>query len=201
MRRWRNSNTDDTRLWVITVLGAISPAMHLADRRPQPFHLDPARLALAALLGLSLGAFGMALVGQFVFGLVPCVLCLYQRVPYVVVAGLAALGLLLPLTGTARHRLVIAAGVIFLIGAGLAVYHVGVEEHWWVAATGCAGTPVGQMTIEQLKSQLWTPQKPCDQVDFRFLGLSLAGWNAIGSLFLAAGCFFGAARIGSRRRA
>lgn len=174
--------------------------MDIAQRRSQSLLLDPARLTLAALLGVCLGAVGMALVGQFVFGLVPCVLCLYQRVPYAVVAGLTALGLMLPLSATVRWRLIGVSAVVFLAGAGIAFYHVGVEAHWWAAATGCAGTPVGQMTIEQLQSQLWTPQKPCDQVDFRFLGLSLAGWNTLISLALAAGCALQVARLGSRRR-
>ena len=175
--------------------------MDIAQRRPQPLLYDSARLTLAALLVVSLGAVGMALVGQFVFGFVPCILCLYQRVPYAVVAGLAALGVLLPLTATARRRLVAISGVVFLVGAGIAFYHVGVEEHWWGAVTGCAGTPVGQMSMEQFQAQLWTPQKPCDQVDFRFLGLSLAGWNAIVSLALAVGCILQAVRLSSRSSA
>jgi Disulfide bond formation protein DsbB len=174
--------------------------MDYAHRRPRPFRPEPARLSLAALVAIGLGALAMALVGQYVFGLVPCVLCLYQRAPYAVVAGLAALGLVLPLSAAARRRLIAASGVVFLLGAGLAFYHVGVEHHWWGAVTGCAGTPVAQLTVDQLQSQLWTPQKPCDQVDFRFIGLSLAGWNAIMSLALALGCVLQTARLGSRRR-
>ncbi len=170
--------------------------MNLAHRPPSLL-LDPARLTLVVLLGVSLGAVGAALVGQFAFGLVPCILCLYQRVPYVVVAGLSALGLLLPLTAAVRRRQVAMAGVVFLVGAAIAFYHVGVEAHWWAAATGCAGTPVGQMTMEQFQAQLFTPQKPCDQVDVRILGLSLAGWNTIASLVLAVGCLLQSRRLSS----
>ncbi|QNT70841.1 disulfide bond formation protein B [Defluviicoccus vanus] len=171
--------------------------MDTVQRRPQPITVDPVRMTLAALLVVGLGAIGMALVGQFAFGLVPCILCLYQRVPYAVVAGLSALGVLLPLTTTVRRRLVAMAGVVFLVGAAIAFYHVGVEAHWWAAATGCAGTPVGQMTMEQFQAQIFTPQKPCDQVDVRFLGLSLAGWNTIASLVLAVGCLLQSRRLSS----
>lgn len=175
--------------------------MDLAHRRSPLLLLDPTRLALAALLVVGLGAVAMALVGQFAFGLQPCILCLYQRVPYVIVAGLSALGLMLPLTATVRHRLVAVAGIVFLTGAGLAFYHVGVEEHWWGAITGCAGAPVGQLSMEQFRAQILTPHKPCDQVDWRFLGLSLAGWNAILSTILAGLCFVGARRLANGRPA
>lgn len=174
--------------------------MDIARHRSRPLLLGPTRLSLAALLIVSVAAITLALIGQFHFGMVPCVLCLYQRVPYVAVAGLSALGLILPLSDDARRRLLVASGVAFLIGGGIAFYHVGVEAHWWGAITGCAGTPVGQMTIEQFQAQLWRPQKPCDEVDWRLLGLSLAGWNSIGSLILAGACFLQATRLGSRRR-
>lgn len=186
--------------WPRGIAGAITSAMDYAHRRPRPFLLDPARLSLAALAAIGLGALAMALVGQYVFGLAPCILCLYQRVPYAVVAGIALLGLALPLSTSARRRLVAASGIAFLFGAAIAFYHVGVEEHWWSAITGCAGTPMTEITIDQLQSRLWEPQKACDQVDWRLFGLSLAGWNGIASLMLATGCFLRTARLGSRRR-
>lgn len=154
---------------------------------------------MAALFVVGTGGLVGAVIGQFVFGMQPCVLCLYQRIPYAIVAGLALLGLLLPLGSGIRRWLVAVAGVVFLFGSALAFYHAGVEWHWWGAITACGGAPLGEMSMEQFQAQLLSPQKPCDQVDWRVLGLSLAGWNSLGSLGLAVLCFVQTWRLGARR--
>jgi disulfide bond formation protein DsbB len=86
--------------------------------------------------------------------------------------------------------------VAMLIGAGLGVYHSGVEWKWWVGPTDCSG-PVANFgsagsllqTIEQ------TPVVRCDEAAWRLLGLSLAGYNAIISLAIAGIALWGAAAV------
>ena len=142
---------------------------------------------------ICLGAIAFAYIGQYGFGLEPCILCLYQRIPYAVAAGVALLTAVLPLNGSARAMLVGLCGVIFLGSAGLALYHVGVEEHWWAAMSGCGGQPDMDFTVEDLQASLQGPAlKPCDQVDWRLFGISLAGYNGLLSLALAIGSFIGA---------
>ena len=169
-----------------------------------PLPLDGASLSRfvpIALIAVGVGGLAAALIAQHVFGLVPCVLCLYQRVPYVAVAVLGGLALVLPGI-TARRLLVGVAAAVFLAGAAVAFYHVGVEEHWWeTAIPGCApaegdaflDTP---LTPEDFQRQLTAkPPKPCDEVDWRLFGLSMAGFNAIGSLVLAAATLVGRTRM------
>jgi disulfide bond formation protein DsbB len=147
-----------------------------------------------AIVLVCLGAVAFAYIGQYGFGLEPCVLCLYERIPYALAAGVALLTAVLPLTNSARALLVGLCGVIFLGGAGLAFYHVGVEEHWWAAITGCGGQPDMDFTVEDLQASLQRPSalKPCDEVDWRLFGISLAGYNVILSMVLAIGSFMGA---------
>jgi disulfide bond formation protein DsbB len=146
-----------------------------------------------AIVLACLGALAFAYIGQYGFGLAPCILCLYERIPYALAAGAALLAAVLPLNGSARAVLVGLCGVIFLGSAGLAFYHVGVEEHWWAAITGCGGQPATNFTVEDLQASLRRPAvKSCDQVDWRLFGISLAGYNVMLSVVLAIGSFWGA---------
>jgi disulfide bond formation protein DsbB len=140
-------------------------------------------LASAALL---LGALGL----QYLGGLPPCRLCIWQRWPYVALIVLGVVGWrVFP-----RAALGLAA-LVLLIGAGLAVYHVGVEQGWWALPAGCIAGQ-GAESIEDLKRLLAEAPPACDQVGFTLLGLSLAGWNLVVSLLLA--LFAGAAALGRR---
>lgn len=148
----------------------------IADAIIQP---KSAGLAVALLSAASLGA---AFVAQYGFGLAPCELCIWQRWPYAasILLGLAAL--LLPRW---RAPLLVLAALSFAAGAGIAVFHVGVEEKWWQGLASCSGAPTPK-SLEELRVQLMTaPVVRCDEAAFRFLGLSMAGWNVIWAALLA----------------
>jgi disulfide bond formation protein DsbB len=148
-----------------------------------------------AILAVSVGALAMAFAAQYLFGLDPCILCLYQRIPYAVTVVLAAAALVTPTRGRLRPGLVSLCAVVFFAGAALAFYHVGVEQHWWGSFAGCGGELASDLTLEDLKSQLaegFTARKPCDRVDWELFGLSLAGYNGLVSLALGAACVAGA---------
>ena len=141
----------------------------------------------AALLAVGAGALATAYIAEYGFGLEPCVLCLYQRIPYAVVGVLGLVGLIIAPDRRRAGWLAAAAGAAFLIGSGIAVYHVGVEQHWWQSATGCGGGLPPAMDVKDLMASLSAPlPKACDAVDWTFLGLSMATWNAAVSPLLAA---------------
>ena len=138
--------------------------------------------APALLLLASAGALIFAFVAQYGFGLEPCVLCLYQRWPYAGVILLMGLAVAMP---GLRPRLLLLAALVFAVGGGIGVYHVGVEQHWWAGTAECTGGGAAQ-TVEELRRQL-LGRKParCDEAAFVFLGLSMAGWNVVLSGALA----------------
>ncbi|MCW5698545.1 MAG: disulfide bond formation protein B [Rhodospirillales bacterium] len=160
----------------------------MLERLPYP------RLTIPlALLASAVGALASAFVGEYVFGLEPCVLCLYERVPYGIVAVLAGLAILVRARDGSQAWLVAGCGLVFLAGAALAFYHVGVEQHWWAGFSGCSGTLPQNLTIEDFRASLAeAPRKSCDDVDWRLFGISLAGYNVLVSVALATISFLGA---------
>ena len=138
----------------------------------------------------SIGALASALTAQYFFHFEPCLLCVWQRVPYFVILLLGIAGLVQIQDYCKLAAITKLIIFCFAIGAALAFYHVGVEQHWW-KSTGCQAT-IAQ-TIEELRAQLYAKKiTPCDQAAWQFAGLSMAAWNAIASFaFMSLGLFCG----------
>ena len=158
--------------------------MSAALSGPRPVIL----LLLASVLALA-----AAFVAQYGFDLQPCVLCLYQRWPYGVVIVLALGALAVP---KYRGWLLALIGLVLLVDAGIAGFHVGVEQQWWDGTTECTGAPIGSATtLEELRKQVMeAPVVRCDQVAWSLAGISMAGWNFIACLVLAGFAFVAARR-------
>jgi disulfide bond formation protein DsbB len=152
-----------------------------------PVANDLARLKQARLIALLLpcALLGGALFSQYVGGLYPCEMCYWQRWPHGAAILLAAGAFIWP--ARARPLVLLAAFAIFISGA-IGVFHAGVEAGWWEGITVC--TTNGATSLEEI---LKVPLVRCDQVQWAFLGLSLAAWNAILSIGGAAAIFFLAA--------
>lgn len=160
---------------------------------------DLTRMIPFTVFAVSVFALANAYTAQYAFGLEPCILCLYQRVPYAVAGVLGLAALFVP---SIRFRAVAVAGAAFLVGASIAFYHVGVEQHWWVSAAACGaggvpGDAGGPRTVDELRQMLMrgSPVKACDEVDWTLFGLSMATYNVPFSLALALGSFWGAAHL------
>lgn len=143
------------------------------------------RTTVAAILLAAAAAIGGALVFEHGLGLRPCKLCLQQRIPYYVAMAVAAGALLLP-PRWQRAALVLLA-LVFLVSAGMGVHHAGVEWGFWPGPNDCGGAPAPQAgSMGEFLDQLQTARVvSCTEAAWRFLGLSLAGWNVIVSLGLA----------------
>ena len=167
-----------------------------------PARMEWSRLVPFAILAASIGALATAYTAELAIGIEPCILCLYQRIPYAL-AGTLALAALLAPGERVKVWAVIGAGVAFLAGAEIAFYHVGVEQHWWRSLASCgvaAGDPEPE-TVEELRRLLTQarPAKACDEIDWTLFGVSMATYNVAASLALAVGSLWGAEKI--RRQA
>ena len=141
------------------------------------------RLKRAHLLALLLpsGLLGGALFSQYVGGLYPCEMCYWQRWPHAA-AILLAIGAYFSASNRSRSRtLVMLAALAVAISGAIGVFHAGVEMGWWEGITQCTAT--GATSLQDI---LNVPLVRCDQVQWDFLGISMAGWNAIISLLGAA---------------
>lgn len=137
-------------------------------------------LLVLAVCALALTA---ALIAQYGFGLKPCVLCITQRVPFVVAGLLAALALL-HAAAPWRRGLMALAGLAFLINSGIAVYHVGVERKWWQSS--CAATEAGAVAVTDLAAMMSKPvEARCDEPAWSWHGITMAAMNIVFSGGLA----------------
>jgi disulfide bond formation protein DsbB len=160
---------------------------------------SPRFLVLLILLASAL-VVGAALLFQYVGGLAPCELCLYQRWPYYAVIALSALALVAG-NGAATRWTLALAGLIFAASTALAIYHAGVEYHWFPGPTACTGGSSGAQTIEQLRAQLLGRQPVnCDEPAWKLFGISLAGLNVLASLALTLFCTLAFRRVALARR-
>ena len=138
--------------------------------------------ALLVLLAASTATLLAALGFQYIGGLDPCVLCIYQRWPYIAVAVVCAVALVA--RGMTPAALFVCAAAL-IVGAGVAGFHVGVEQGWWAGTAGCFGSS-GAPTVDELRSQIMGgPVAHCGEVAWALLGISMAGYNFLISLGLA----------------
>jgi disulfide bond formation protein DsbB len=138
---------------------------------------SPAAAARAIALLLPLALLGGALGSQYLGGLHPCEMCYWQRWPHAAAILLAALAFTAPAaSGRSRTLTLLAAAAVAISGA-IGVYHAGVELGIFEGVTTC--TAGGALTLDQIMN---VPLVRCDEVQWAFLGISMAGWNAILSL-------------------
>ncbi len=166
----------------------IAAAADFARREP---------LAASAVVIAAAGT--VTLVGAWIFqyglGLPPCPLCLEQRYAYYFAIPLAAMVLLGISVGSSRKVMLLAFLAIVAAmawNAGLGVYHSGIEWKWWTGPQDCSGEISsfrGGSLLEQMQTRRVVR---CDEAAWRFLGLSLAGYNALISTALAAVAAVGA---------
>lgn len=140
-------------------------------------------LAMALVVGSALGF-------EHIGGYIPCALCLEQRIPYYASVPILVIAWCLgklPVPPILLRLLVLIVGLIMLYGAGLAIYHSGVEWLWWPGPESCGSAADGlSANASDLLSDLNAKRPPsCDKAALRVLGLSFAGWNVIASAILA----------------
>jgi disulfide bond formation protein DsbB len=156
---------------------------------------EPAADAALAIFLISLATLAGAWYFEFVLKLPPCPLCLVQRLPYHVIIPLS---LLLTIAALVRApEKLIAVGFVAIIfaalgGAVLGAYHAGVEWHFWAGPTSCYGDAGDLSAKGPLLDHLQSIHVvSCTQAAWRFLGISLAGYNVLISLAMAAIAVFG----------
>ena len=148
------------------------------------------RLAAFALLAASAAALGGAYGFEYLGGLQPCPLCLYQRWPWWIAGGLAVLALALARRPGLGRAVVMLAGLAVWIGAAIAGYHAGIEAQWWAGPTACSGGATPD-SVDALRAQIFAaPMVRCDEIAWSLFGISMAGYNAMLSVLTGASVFW-----------
>jgi disulfide bond formation protein DsbB len=164
------------------------------------------KTALATALAVAFIA-AATIAGAWFFQLVldirPCPLCLEQRYAYYLAIPLGLFVAFIAAKGAPRCLIMPGLAVLALAAlgnAGLGAYHAGVEWGYWAGPTDCTGPVLDLGKAGLLDNLDKVKVVRCDEVQWRFLGLSLAGYNALISLLMAALAGWGIAALAGRVR-
>jgi disulfide bond formation protein DsbB len=166
--------------------------------------LDPVKGPLALLVVVIL-VMGGVFYFQYGMGLAPCHLCHLQRIPYygggLLLLAVLALHLRQRRASAFTRFLLLLIGIGFLIGAGIAFYHVGVERKWWEGPVSCTGGALSGGSLDDAVARLLaTPVVRCDAIVWSLFGVTMAGYNTVISLGLGLAALL-ASRAGRKENA
>lgn len=131
------------------------------------------RMAGWLALIISSGLLGGALISQYVFGLYPCEMCMWQRWPHLAAIVFAIIALIFHQKSWSKLILWGAAMAIFISGL-IGGFHAGVEYGWWEGITTCATS--GAVSLDSIME---APLVRCDVAPWSLFGISLAGYNFV----------------------
>src|SRR5215470_3401089 len=140
------------------------------------------------VLAASAVALGGALLSQYWGGLAPCELCVLERWPWGVAIVISFVATMVG-SRPALPWVALFTAAVFAVSSGLALYHVGVEQHWFAGPSACTASGDAADTLEALKAQILHQQPVrCDEPAWSLWGISLAGWNFLASLVMMGCC-------------
>ena len=122
----------------------------------------------------------VALYIEFFLGYLPCKLCIYQRVPYLVAIFVTFLGINYSKNLFWLYTLL----AVFLLSIILSGYHFGIEQEIFKEFSGCTNNSLNITDKNQLLEFLNSEVNSCKNVDFKIFGLSLASINLLLSLLI-----------------
>jgi disulfide bond formation protein DsbB len=174
-----------------------------ASQSPARGDANPALMAALAITAIAAATLAGAWFFQLVLDIRPCPLCLEQRYAYYLAIPLGAFTALAAARGAPRAVLLAGLAILaaaVLGNAALATYHAGVEWHLWQGPTDCTGEIGNLGSAGNLLQRLDTVKViRCDEVQWKFLGLSLAGYNVLISLLMAAIAVWGIVKTSRRQ--
>lgn len=144
------------------------------------------KLILSSLLLLCSSALLLAYVSEYVFGYQPCILCLYQRIPYFFIILITIIALIFINKKYFARLAIILSILALLINSGIAFYQVGIEQEIFKMTAKCGDNLSQINSLEELKLAINNKTSGhCDEPELFSLGLSMASWNMIFSFLLA----------------
>ena len=132
------------------------------------------------ILFYSLFAILFALYVEYILNYNPCILCLYQRIPYIIAIFISFIGY----NYFKNNKILILIAIIFSISAIISGYHLGIENNIFEEFSGCTANYLEIIDKTELLKSLNDNVISCKDVNFRIFGISLAGINLLFSLLI-----------------
>lgn len=143
---------------------------------------DPVLFAGIAATLILASAFGFQLAGYH-----PCEMCWWQRYPYMAIMAIALIAKAMP--GVPRKPVLLVMALLFAVDAGIAGFHVGVEQRWWEGITTCSSlVGVTDSVNDALDAIMNAPLIRCDEIAWSLFGISMAGYNFLLATALTVFC-------------
>ena len=139
------------------------------------------KIFYSLIILLCLSSIFYAFFVEYILGYKPCILCKYQRMPYI-------LGLVLGLIGfieTLNKRIIFFTFLTFLISMSLSGYHVGIEQELYQSIFNCSDDNLSILEEGKLLESLSVINPDCRNVNFAVFGVSLATINFILSFVIS----------------
>ena len=132
------------------------------------------------ILFYSLLAIFFALYIEYILGYNPCKLCLYQRMPYIIIIFVSFIGY----NYFQNNKILILVIIMFSISVLVSGYHYGIENNIFEEFSGCAANSLGIVDKAELLKSLNDNVSNCKDANFKLFGISLAGINFLFSLLI-----------------
>ena len=132
------------------------------------------------IFSLSFFSLIAALYVEYILGFKPCLLCLYQRIPYAIAILISLIAFFI---GN-RNILLIILGLTFIASVLVSGYHVSIEKGIIEPLFSCTGENIKVLDKDEILKSLNNIQPDCKDVDFSIFGVSLATLNFIISFVL-----------------
>ena len=158
---------------------------------------------LAGITAISIFSLIAALGSEVFLGLEPCILCIYQRFPYLAVMIFGIAGLALKNRPPLPRVMIGLSGLSILINCGIAFYHTGDEQKWWASSVeGCSVQSFGNEPQSILENILSAPTANCAEIPWQdpIIGLSMANYNVLLCFGLFVICAISFVRLGNTHK-
>ena len=132
------------------------------------------------IFSLSFFSLAAALYIEYVLGIKPCILCIYQRIPYAIALLISVCAFFI----NNKKILLVILALTFIVSALISGYHVSIEKGFIEPIFSCTSDNINSLEKEEILKSLDNIQPNCKDVDFSLFGISLATLNLINSFVL-----------------
>jgi len=124
-----------------------------------------------------------ALIAEYMFNILPCQMCLYQRYPYYFIILFSIIYIITNKIPLPWYYWI--NNISFSIGLFFAVWHIGIEQKILPGLSGCSSIIKTSQSLTNLKEQILNQNIiACDEITWSFMGLSAASLNSLLLIFL-----------------
>jgi disulfide bond formation protein DsbB len=125
---------------------------------------------------VSLASLSFAYIAQYGYGVNPCPMCYYERYIYWFIAVIGCIGYTFPHFSKLMMKFI---GITLVVGVGVGVYHLGIENHWWPAPAVCTGVPLADSPEQFLANLKQQAPARCTEIGWRIFNISATIWNLV----------------------